>query len=142
MEPKPYDLRERTFAFAHQVIAFCREVSNCGYIMRRLAVQLSDAATSVGANVEEAADGQSKPDFIHKNCIALKECREASYWLRLIAKSEVPLQSRAAPLIRESEELRAILATIIAKAKTNPGRGRTEQRLCPLPLAPCPLTLD
>jgi four helix bundle protein len=122
MERKPYDIRERTFAFAHEVVAFCRDVSECGYIMRRLAAQLSDAATSVGANVEEAADGQSKPDFIHKNCVALKECRQASYWLRLIAKSEVPLQSQAAPLIQECQELRAILATIIAKAKKDPCR--------------------
>ena len=39
------------------------------------------AGTSIGANLEEATGGQTKPDFITKNCIALKESRETRYWL-------------------------------------------------------------
>jgi four helix bundle protein len=96
--------------------------------MRRLAGQLVDAATVVGANVEEADDGQSKPDFISKNCIALKECREVRYWLRLIAASETRVQRRAAPLIQESQELVAILRTIVIRAKSNPARGDSPSR--------------
>jgi four helix bundle protein len=51
-------------------------------------LQLLDAATSVGANLEEAKAGQSRADFIHKNAISLKEAREANYWLRLILATE------------------------------------------------------
>jgi hypothetical protein len=77
MESRPYDIRERAFLFACQVVSFCEAVARRGYIMRRLAGQLVDAAGSVGANLEEADAGQSKADFISKNSIALKECREA-----------------------------------------------------------------
>ena len=133
MDKKPYDIRERTLLFARQVVAFSRDVSERGDIMRRLAGQLVDAATSVGANVEEADDGQSKPDFISKNCIALKECREARYWLRLISESETAMKPRAAPLIQEAQELVAILRTIVIRAKSNPGRGdaRAAESLVP-----------
>jgi four helix bundle protein len=77
--PKPYDLRQRSFLFACDAVAFCRIVADRGYILSRLAVQLVRSASAVGANLEEAADGQSKPDFIAKNCIALKEAREARF---------------------------------------------------------------
>jgi four helix bundle protein len=117
MENKPYDIRERSYLFARDVVAFCRVVSRGDRILRRLATQLVDAAGSVGANLEEAADGQSKPDFINKNCIALKECREAKYWLRLIGDSEPPLKPEAMPLIREADELKRIVRTIVVRAK-------------------------
>jgi four helix bundle protein len=123
MQQKPYDIRERTFLFAHQVVALCRIVAERGYIMRRLSGQLADAAASVGANLEETDDGQSKLDFISKNCIALKECREARYWLRLIAESETQMRPSATPLIQESNELVAILTAIVIKAKGNAQRG-------------------
>ena len=88
MKEKPCDFRERSFLFARDVVAFARVDADRGYILRRLAGQLVDAGSSVGANLEESADGQSKPDFISKQCIALKESREARFWLRLIAVSE------------------------------------------------------
>ena len=43
------------------------------------------ASTSVGANLEEAGAGHTKPDFRNKVSTSRKECREARYWLRLIA---------------------------------------------------------
>jgi four helix bundle protein len=70
---KPYDLRQRSFLFAVDIIEFCRKVADRGFIMRRLAGQLVDAGASVGANLEESVDGQTKPDFITKIFIALKE---------------------------------------------------------------------
>jgi len=41
----------------------------------KTASQLVDAGSSIGANLEESASGRSKPDFIAKQCIALKESR-------------------------------------------------------------------
>jgi four helix bundle protein len=117
VDDKPYDIRDRAYLFARDVVSFCRVAARGDWILRRLAIQLVDAAGSVGANLEEAADGQSKPDFISKNCIALKECREAKYWLRLLSDSEALLKPRALPLIREAEELRRIVSTIVVRAK-------------------------
>ena len=130
MRPKPYDIRKRTFLFACDVVVFCRSVAERGDVMRRLAGQLAAAAGSVGANLEEADEGQSKADFISKNYIALKECREARFWLRLITEAESDVRSDALPLIKESNELVAILTAIVINAKSNPSRG-TKKRPAP-----------
>ena len=80
-----------------------------------------------GANLEEAGDGQSKPDFISKNCIALKEIREAKFWLRQLRDAEPKrLGPAATPLIEEAEELRLILTTIILNAKEDQSRGEED----------------
>jgi four helix bundle protein len=126
MKEKPYDFRERSFLFARDVVAFARVVAERWYILRRLAGQLVDAGSSVGANLEESADGQSKPDFISKQCIALKESREARFWLRLIAVSEPDFALRANPLIAEASEFVAMLTASVRTARSNVSRGRAE----------------
>ena len=120
MKEKPYDFRDRSFLFAREIVAFARVVADRGYILRRLAGQLVDAGSSVGANLEEGADGQSKPDFISKQCIALKESR---FWLRLIAVSEPDFAQRAQPLIVEASEFVAMLTTSVKTARSNANRG-------------------
>lgn len=80
----PRDLRERTFAFALQIVKLCRHLELRNGVARTLSRQLLRAGTSIGANVEEAQAAQSRPDFINKNGIALKEARETHYWLRLL----------------------------------------------------------
>lgn len=50
--------------------------------------QLLRSGTSIGANVREAKNAESKNDFIHKLSIAQKECDESLYWLELLHKSE------------------------------------------------------
>jgi len=118
MENRPYDIRDRSYLFAREVIAFCRTTAAEGdFVLRRLLGQLVDAAGSVGANSEEADDGQSKADFINKNCIALKEIREARFWLRQLKDAEPRLASATNPLIDEAEQLKKIYRTIIVRAK-------------------------
>jgi four helix bundle protein len=123
MAQKPYDFRQRPFLFACDIVAFARVVADRGYIFGRLATQLVKSGASVGANLEESVDGQSKPDFTSKQCIALKEAREARFWLRLIAASEPELAPRAQPLIREASEFVAMLTASVKTAKSNPYRG-------------------
>lgn len=52
-----------------------------------LSKQLLRSGTSVGANVREALDGQSKKDFLSKMNIALKEIKEAEYWIELLIET-------------------------------------------------------
>ena len=101
---------------------FCRATVQDA-ILRRLGFQLIDASSSIGANLEEAAAGETKRDFIHKNGIALKEARESRYWLRLITAAAPSLSDKAGPLLRESNELIAMLTTTIKRARSNPSRG-------------------
>lgn len=75
------------------------------------------AACSIGANVEEAQFGESRADFVHKLGIAEKEARESLYWLRLTSSSGIIPAAKLAPLIKETEELIAILAAIILSTK-------------------------
>jgi four helix bundle protein len=126
MSEKPYDIRERTYLFARESIAFGRHaVTLRDFVINRLVYQLVDAAGSVGANLEEAGDGQSKADFINKNCIALKEIREAKFWLRQLRDAEpYRLGPATEPLINEAEELRLIVAAIILNAKKSQSRGK------------------
>jgi four helix bundle protein len=110
------DLRERAFVFACNVIAFGDDLHARGLGARDLARQLTRAATSIGANLEEADAAQSRADFVSKCAIALKEARESHYWLRLL---RVAKQVDAAePLINDCDELVAILTTIVRKAST------------------------
>jgi four helix bundle protein len=117
------ELRERVFRFACRTIIFCRKVMPRGPVQRHLAVQLVQAATSIGANLEEATAGQSKADFIAPNVRSLKEARESRYWLRIIQATEPDLKPDLQPLLGESNELVAILTALVRTARSNPNRG-------------------
>ncbi len=120
MEEKKRDIKERSFEFAVRIIKFIQTLpeNHAGY---KIGGQLLDAATSVGANVEEAIGGFSKKDFTYKMGIALKEARESNYWLRLIKVSGLTMGNELDYLLRESEELRKILTSIV---KTSKGQKR------------------
>jgi four helix bundle protein len=72
---------------------------------RRIADQLLDAGTPVGAKSEEAKSAYSRREFAVKNCIALKEAREAAFWLRLIIACDLTADSEARRLLKEAGEL-------------------------------------
>ena len=111
------DIRERTFDFAVRIVKLCQHLDEKPGVGRTLGKQLLRAGTSIGANIEEAQAGQSKPDFISKNAIALKEARETLYWLRLLVASEVLPTERLAEMQAEVEELMRIIGSIIVSAK-------------------------
>lgn len=49
-----------------------------------LSKQLLRSGTSIGANINEANYAVSKPDFIAKLHIALKETAETEYWINIL----------------------------------------------------------
>jgi four helix bundle protein len=112
MENKRRDIKERSFEFAVRIIWFVQKLprNHAGY---QIGGQLLEAATSIGANVEEATGGFSKKDFTYKMGVALKEARESNYWLRLIKISELAKGDELDFLLKESEELRKILTSIV-----------------------------
>ena len=71
--------------------------------------------------MEEAQASQSKADFVSKLYIACKEARETNYWLRLLAATKIVDEERLNGLIDESNQLVAILTTIIKNARKNCG---------------------
>ena len=111
------DLPERTFEFARRVVKLCQTLDHTPGVSRTLANQLLRSASSVGANVEQAS--QNRNDFIAKYSIACKEARETLYWLRLLAAADVAPADRLSGLIEESNQLVAILTTIVKRARAN-----------------------
>ena len=85
MSLKPIDIRERTFQFALQTFRICEQINEVEkqFIITK---QLARSASSVGANVREVRNAESKNDFIHKLSIALKECDESIYWIELLTE--------------------------------------------------------
>lgn len=104
---------ERSVAFSPGIIRFTEVLEQDRKFV--IAKQLLRSATSIGANIFEAQNAESKADFIHKMKIAAKEASETTYWLLLCEKSESYPFDRA--LTYQLEELIRILSRIIATAK-------------------------
>lgn len=83
-----------------------------------LSKQLLRSGTSIGANIAEANQAQSRPDFISKLSIALKETVETEYWLNLLRDSEFLTASQAESLLVDCLEIKAILIAVIKKTKS------------------------
>jgi len=84
-----------------------------------LSNQILKSGTSIGANVEEAQGGQSKPDFISKNQIALKEAKETLYWIKLLQESGYINKEMGDSLLNDCNEIILILNSILISAKKN-----------------------
>jgi four helix bundle protein len=96
-----HDLCERAFRFACDVSKLCIRLQERGPVVRRLSIKLLDAGTSIGANLEEGRAGQTKPDFIAKNFISLKESRETRFWLRLIGDTDLHFEANCSRYFRK-----------------------------------------
>jgi four helix bundle protein len=79
--------------------------------------QIKRSGTSIGANVVEGLFAHSKKDFISKMNIALKECAETQYWLRLLHRTEFLTDAEFSSLNNDADEIGKILSTIITSAK-------------------------
>jgi len=110
------ELDERLLDFGVRVIKVV-EAMPATLVGRRIGDQLLRCGTSVGANYEEARAAESTADFVHKLQLALKELREAYYWLLLLSKAKTLPPDRLEELINESHQLRAILSKAVAPAK-------------------------
>ena len=105
----PTDLRERTFRFTCDVFDYCEQLARMSGMARRVAYQLFDAASSVGANLEEAKAAYSRRDFTAKNSISLKESREAKYWLKVADAKALGDPVKRRKLLQEADEFVAML---------------------------------
>ena len=85
-----------------------------------LSNQLERSGTSIGANIREAKYAHSRPDFIAKLQIALKECYETEYWLELLVKSELIDREIAKDLYHRCGTIRRLLIASVNTAKENP----------------------
>ena len=114
-------LMEKSYAFALRIIKAYQHLA-AEFKEYVLSKQLLRSGTSIGANIAEGDQAQSKLDFVSKFSIALKETVETIYWLNLLRDSGFLTESQAASLLEDALELKRILVASIKTAKNNNSR--------------------
>jgi four helix bundle protein len=124
-DERPHDIRQRAFQYSLRAIRLYQALQEirdgAGWIIGK---QYLRAATSIGANLEEAQAGETRADFVHKCGIAEKEIRESIYWLRPLHEAKLLPVKRLMPLEIGTKELYAVITAIIrnTKARTSAKR--------------------
>lgn len=103
-----------TFRFALAIIEFSEKLE--AIKKYNLSNQLFKSGTSIGANVREAQNAESKNDFIHKMKIAAKEADETEYWLSLC--NEAVNYPDCPELINNVQSIQKVLSKIISSSKS------------------------
>lgn len=109
-------LKDKSFAFALQVVRLSQELqqNQKEYVLSK---QILRSGTAIGALVREGEFAQSKPDFINKLSIALKEANETAYWILLLQEAKLIENNLADSLQSACKELIAMLVTSVKTAK-------------------------
>jgi len=111
-------LKEKSFAFALRVVKLTQYLNNNKkeYVISKHVLR---SGTAVGALVSEAEFAQSKPDFISKLSIGLKEANETYYWLRLLHEGNYISEVMFNSIKPQTKELIKLLVTSIKTTKEN-----------------------
>lgn len=110
-------LYQKAFKFSVRITKFYKCILKNDQTFIPIHKQLLRSGTSIGANISEAQSASSKNDFANKLTIALKECRETEYWLKLLFETELINQNEFESLIKDCDELERILTSSIKTAK-------------------------
>jgi len=110
-------IEERVYRFVIRVVKLVRALPKSDMAAQIVGRQLLRAATSIGANVEEALGAVSRRDFAYKMSIAAKEAREAHYWLRLLRDGGILSPELLVDIIDESLQISKILRATVRTAR-------------------------
>lgn len=109
-------IETKSFDFAVRIVnlyKYLTEKKN-EYVLSK---QLLRSGTSIGANVAEAEQAQSKPDFVSKMNIALKETSETKYWINLLQATNFLSEEECSSILTDCIELEKILISIVKSSK-------------------------
>ncbi len=109
-------VRNKSFHFAVRIVNLCKYLRQAKKepVMSR---QLLRAGTSIGANLAEAEHAQSRPDFLSKLNISLKEAAETDYWLRLLHETDYINKQEFESIITDCREIERLLAASVKTIK-------------------------
>ena len=109
-------IEDKSFAFAVRIVNLYRHLNETKkeFVLSK---QLLRSGTSIGANVAEAEQAQSTPDFVSKMSIALKEASETKYWIRLLASTGYLTEAETVSILNVCVEIEKILVSIIKSSK-------------------------
>ena len=113
MEPT---VEQKSFQFAIRIVNLYRHLrlSKKEFVLSK---QLLRSGTSIGANIAEAQQAQSRADFVSKMNIALKETAETDYWMRLLHATEYLSDQEFQSMIVDCREIGKMLTAIIKSAR-------------------------
>ena len=111
-------VQSKSFDFAVRIVKLCRylQAERKEFILTK---QLLRSGTSIGANVCESQQAQSRADFVNKLNIALKEACETNYWLRLLHETDYLSEAELESILFDCRELEKLLTSIIKTIKDN-----------------------
>ena len=111
-------LLDKSFIFAVRIVKLYKYLCSQKkeYVLSK---QLLRSGTSIGANINEAQDAQSKNDFISKLSISLKEARETKYWIELLRETDYLTDKEANNILEDLIEVIKLLVSIIKTTKEN-----------------------
>jgi len=114
-------VREKSFAFSVQIVKLYKLLSEerKEFVMSK---QLLRSGTSIGSNIREADNAESKADFIHKMGVAQKEIDETLYWLELLKETAYITDYEFSSVYSEGEEIIKLVKRILITAKKNINR--------------------
>lgn len=109
-------IEEKAFAFAVRIVRLCSylRAEKNEYVLSK---QLLRSGTSIGANISEAQQGQSRADFISKMSISLKETAETKYWLRLLQATDYLTEKEFSSVYADCVEIEKMLTSIVKSSK-------------------------
>ena len=109
-------IETKSFEFALRIVRLYKTLTDekKEYVLSK---QLLRSGTSIGANIAEAEQAQSRPDFVSKMNIALKETAETKYWIKLLCSADYISNEEAASVLSDCIELEKILVSIIKLSK-------------------------
>ncbi len=109
-------IKEKSFEFAVEIVYLYKVlVERREFVLSR---QLLRSGTSIGANVREAEQAESKADFIHKLAISLKEANETEYWLDLLYETKFINEMEFHTIKAKNIEILKLLISIINTSKS------------------------
>ncbi len=110
--------KEKSFALAIRIVKLYKHLTQREKEKEFvLSKQLLRSGTSVGANIREANNAESKADFIHKLAIAQKECDETCYWLELLYSTNYITEKEFNSIHKDCSEMLKIIRSIILTSK-------------------------
>ena len=118
MEKIIFDLQERLIDFAVRIIKLSEALPE-SKASNHIKGQILRSGTSPASNYGEAQGAESNSDFIYKLKIVLKELRETYVWLKIIQKTKIITSKKLEPLLKENDQLLAIIYKSIETAKMN-----------------------
>ena len=114
---KENKLAELSMEFAVDIINLVRQLKENREAI--ISNQIGRSGTSIGANIREAKYAHSRPDFIAKLQIALKECYETEYWIEIAHKANLITEDAAKAILHDCGSIRRMLISSINTAKEN-----------------------